>query len=605
MSSESPRISKQAVLHATALIVALCSFAYELVYSELLTVMYGGTVTQYGLTIGIFFSSLGVGSYLAQHFDEQKHSNFFRTELYLAFAAPLGFLLILWLNTAEIPGIIPNGLLQVIARLPVVVIGVLSGFELPLLLSMVKTEYGDDAPSPNWVDKLGEIGDTIAYSSVSVLFHTSRESEEYDTYSTVLTMDYLGGLAGALIYVFVLYPEIGLIPSVFVLALLNCVAALLFTVRFSNQPWGLFKSEDRRIFTHETASIVIACLLLTAVYGGVTLQHQDVNGELTEYYMQGLIEDEYPQNIVETEVTSQFTTKHQQVVQYERTWNGDSENQLFASQSDTCMRLDSAIQLCDSWTESYHHGLVDVPLSMYENSTDTNVLLVGGGDWIAANNLREHNVSVDQVDIDGEFMNHTKTNSFTNQYHDDAYNYEHLDTHRQDIYTYLQQTDKKYDVILLDLPGAKSDDLLNLYSVEFYTMLSEQLSNNGVLVTWGYSEYSYAEHNKAYMNTVHKAGFEYQQPYWAYDDFNRDGSTQLGERFFIFSPDEQRPTITPENGSGYVQRYSEQYNSSTWRDTPSYNGVTVNSVFHPNYEIIVNDRIDPDDFSDSNNTGEL
>lgn len=596
MLSNSSPLSKQAVLHATALIVALCSFAYELVYSELLTVMYGGTVTQYGLTIGLFFSSLGIGSYLAQHFDDTEHSNFFRTEIYLAFAAPLGFLLILWLNTAELAQIIPNGILQVLARLPVVVIGVLSGFELPLLLSMVKEEYGNDAPSQKWLDRLGNAGEAIGYSIISLLFHSSRESEEYDTYSTVLTMDYLGGLAGALIYVFVLYPEIGLIPSVFVLALLNCVAALLFTIRFSDQPWGLFKTEDRVIMTHEAASIFIVCLLLTSVYAGVALQHQAVNDELTEYYMEGLIEKEYPQDTIETDITSQFTTNHQQVIQYERTWKGDSENQMFATESETCMRLDSAIQLCESWSESYHSGLVDVPLSMYENSTETDVLLVGGGDWIAANNLRQHNVSVDQVDLDGEFMEHTKNNNFTAKYHDDAYEYEHLTTHQQDIYAYLQQTDKAYDVILLDLPGAKSDDLLNLYSVEFYTMLNEQLSDDGIVVTWGYSEYAYAEHHKAYINSVHEAGFEQQQTYWAYDDFNRDGSMQLGERFFIFAPDEGRPEITPQNGSVYVQNHSNQYEDVSWEDTPQYTGVEVNSVFHPNYEIIVNDRIDPDNF---------
>lgn len=599
MTADSSRISEQAVLHATALVVALCSFAYELVYSELLTVMYGGTVTQYGLTIGLFFSSLGIGSYLAQHFDDTEHSNFFRTEVYLAFAAPLGFLLILWLNTAELPGIIPNEILQAVARLPVVVIGILSGFELPLLMSMVETEYGNDAPSPEWVDRLGRAGDTAAYALVSLLFHTSRESEEYDTYSTVLTMDYLGGLGGALIYVFVLYPELGLMPSVFVLALLNCVAALLFTIRFSGRPWGLFKTENRVIRTQEAASLFIACLLLTGIYSGVALQHQTVSDELSKYYMEGLIEKEYSQDTVEVNITSQFTTKHQQVIQYERTWDGESDNQMFASQSETCMRLDSAIQLCESWAESYHHGLVDVPLSMYENSTDTDVLLVGGGDWIAANNLREHGVSVDQVDIDGEFMAHTKNNEFTHTYHNNAYKYENLTTHQQDIYTYLQQTDKEYDIILLDLPGAKSDDLLNLYSVEFYTMLNKQLSNNGVVVTWAYSEYAYGEHHKAYMNTVHEAGLEHRQSYWARDDFNEDGSEQLGERFFILAPDNNRPEITPKNGSAYVQDHSEQYESVNWQDTPQYTGVEVNSVFDPNYEIIVSGRVDSDKFSDS------
>jgi hypothetical protein len=39
--------------------------------------MYGGTVTQYGLTIGIFFSSLGIGSYIAKQFDETRPENVF------------------------------------------------------------------------------------------------------------------------------------------------------------------------------------------------------------------------------------------------------------------------------------------------------------------------------------------------------------------------------------------------------------------------------------------------------------------------------------------------------------------------------------------------
>jgi len=501
--STPPVVSKQATLHGIACIVALCSFAYELVYSELLTVMYGGTVTQYGLTIGLFFSSLGVGSFLVRHFDDAQHANLFRTEVYLALAAPVGFLFILWLNTAALPQALPNGVVQVAARLPVVVVGVLSGFELPLLLSMVQSEAGSTSP-PGWIERLGRTVENSSYRVLSILFHTDRESTEYDTYSTVLAMDYLGGLFGALVYVFVLYPRLGLIPSVFVLALLNGLAALLFVFRFSDR-WELINTDNRVIRTHEHRAVLVACLLLTAVYAGVAVQHQAVDDELTGYYMESLIEDEHPRETVSASITDQYTTRNQQVVRYERSWNGESRNQLFSGASDTCLRLDSAIQLCDSWADSYHHGLVDVPMTMYENSTKTEVLLVGGGDWIAANYLREHNVSVDQVDLDGEFMNRTKDSEFLERYHDDAYEYDHLTVYRQDIYTYLQQTDREYDLILLDLPGAKSDELLHLYSVEFYSMLADRLSDDGIVVTWGYSGYTYGPHNKAYMNTVGEA----------------------------------------------------------------------------------------------------
>jgi spermidine synthase len=307
--------------------------------------------------------------------------------------------------------------------------------------------------------------------------------------------------------------------------------------------------------------------------------------------MESLIEDEHPQDTVSASITDQYTTRNQQVVRYERSWNGESENQLFAGESDTCLRLDSAIQLCDSWADSYHHGLVDVPMTMYENSTQTEVLLVGGGDWIAANYLRDHDVRIDQVDVDGEFMNRAKRSEFLERYHDDAYEYDNLTVYERDIYTYLQQNDREYDLILLDLPGAKSDELLHLYSVEFYSMLAERLADGGTVATWGYSGYTYGPHHKAYMNTVREAGFDHRAEYYAYNDPDADGTDQLGERFFIFAPHEPQSTITPANGTEYVRTHGEQYRSADWSETPRYAGVEANSVFDPNYDLIVETRI--------------
>jgi spermidine synthase len=275
------------------------------------------------------------------------------------------------------------------------------------------------------------------------------------------------------------------------------------------------------------------------------------------------------------------------VTTYERSWVGESDNPFFPGESETCLRLDTAIQLCESWAEPYHDGLVDVPMSMYENSTDTEVLLVGGGDWIAVNHLRKHGASVDQVDIDGEFMDEAKTDSLLRRYHEGAYEYEHLDTYRTDIYKYLQRTDTKYDLVLLDLPGAKSDALSHLYSTEFYSLLRSHLSDQGVVTTWIYSPYGYPAHNKAYVNTVRDAGFDYQLEYTAYSDYNEDGELQRGERFVMFAPENDRSTIQPANGSAYVARFADRYEDLEWRATPRFNGVRVHSVFHPNYEIII------------------
>jgi spermidine synthase len=599
-SKKTSLISKQAVLHTVAFVVSLCSFAYELVYSELLTVMYGGALTQYGLTIGLFFSSLGLGSYLSAHLDDDRDGNFFRAEVYLAFSAPVGVLFIILLNTVEIPAAVPDGAVQTLARLPVVVVGALSGFELPLLLSMVKSEYGDRKGLRGWRKTAADYVNEVAYRFARMFFHTSRSGNEYSAYSTVLAMDYLGGLGGALVYVFVLYPEVGLIPSVFLLALLNCFVALVFVARFSSQPWGVFGGggEKRNIVTQEHTVLFVACLVLTVAYAGVGLQSQQVDSEVSEYYLEDVIEENWPEGTIEANVTDQTTTRYQRIVEYNRTWVGESENTRFAGSTDTCMRLDEAIQFCESWIDSYHSGLVDVPMTMYPNSAETDVLLIGGGDYVAVDNLRSHGVNVDQVDIDGEFLERAKSDSFLRQYHDDAYTYENLSVYQQDAYAYLQSTDRKYDLILLDLPGAKTDEMLNLYSVSFYSMLRSHLTERGVVVTWGYSKYTFGDHYKAYMNTVSEAGFRYKSGYWAYEDLNQNGETQLGERFYMLAPDEDRPTVTPEAGTKYVRRYSDRYRQHEWQPTPTYEDVQTNRVFHPNYDILVETR-----FVDDGNGG--
>lgn len=587
MLNRSPIPSKQTTLHFIALVVSLCSFAYELAYAELLTVMYGGAVTQYGLTIGLFFSSLGVGSYLSRHLDDDRYANFFRAETYIALIAPIGALFIVWLNATSVLNGTPLFTEQVLARIPVVLVGILSGFELPMLLSMVEREHNDTTTVPETVGRAVSVVEAVLYRVATIFFHTSRESEEYDTYSTVLAMDYLGGLTGALVFVFYLYPQIGLIGSVVALALLNCLAALLFTLRFTDRAWNLSTPAGQNILSHERISVVLVCLLLTMSYVGAVAQNETVNDQVTEYYMENLIEQEYTQDTIDAEVVEQYTTPYQQVTYYDRTWKGDSDNLLFEGQTERCMRLGTAIQLCDSWVDSYHSGLVDVPLSMYANDTSTDALVLGGGDWIAADYLRAHNVSVDLVDLDSEFLERNKDDAFLEQYHNDSYEYQHLDVHYEDAFAYLQRTEAQYDVIILDLPGATSDDLLHLYSTEFYSLMANSLSPDGVVATWGYSEYTYKQHHEAYMNTVNEAGFQYSVRYWAYDDYNEDGQVRRGERFFLFAPNPNRPVPDPGAGSAYVQRHSEQYEGMDWTETPVYDGISPSSIFRPNHDLII------------------
>ena len=585
-----------AALLVLTFVVSFCSFVYEFVYSELLTVMYGGTVTQYVITVGLYFFSLGVGAALSDDLNPEDYGgNFFRTEVLLAAVAPAGFLLIVGLNSVRVPRAVPPELLWTVARLPVIVVGFLSGFELPLLTHMVDDRDDDGTTTPVWIHRLGDRLHDWTVTCLGVFWNVERKEGRRSGLSVVLAMDYVGGLCGAVVYARLLYPRLGLIPTIFVLALLNAVAALAFVGYFSGWSWPSSDNDDRRLFGDSTPTplvgrvpktLLVVCLLLTASYAGVVANHETADERLSELYLEQQIENEYPPGAMSVEITDQETTRYQHAIRYERTWTGTGPNPHFTGRSEQCLRLGSAVQLCESWADSYHNGLVDVPMSLVDHGPETKVLVVGGGDWIAIDHLRQYNVTVDHVDLDAQFMNMTKHDPFFRHWHDDAYEYDRLQTTAADGYRYLQQTNETYDLVLLDVPGATDDDLLTLYSKEFYRSVGQHLSDDGVMVTWAYSADRYPEHHKAFVNTVGAAGFTRQLPYWAWEDIDSDGETERVERFYAFAPGGRQP-LSVADGTAYVQQYRDRYHDRQWHRVPRYRGVRVNSIFHPNYDVLV------------------
>ena len=523
---------RRGLLLGLTFVVAFCSIVYELIYSEMLRVLFGGTVLRYSITIGLFLFSLGVGAFCYRYVGDVEQ-NFFRTEVALSVVGPFGLLLMVGVNSA--PAIqfpLKSQLVLVVSHLPIVVVGVLSGLEIPFLSELIDSE--------------GE------------------------SFSEVLGVDYFGSLVGTVVYALVLYPTLGLVTAIFVLGLANAVVALLFAYD------GAFESSS--------TPVLVACLLVTASYAGVVAAGDRAERAVEETYIGAGIESEYPPGTASVTIREIERTAHQRVVIYDRTLDATPNR---PRQTERCLRMDGQLQLCESWVASYHQGLVDVPMTTVPDGPDTRVLLVGGGDHIATNRLRDHDVTVDQVDLDGEFLDYTKSHPYFEQYHDDAYRYDRLTTYETDALTYLRNTDRQYDLVLLDLPGARNDGLLPVYSTEFYRLVRAHLTDDGVVVSWGYDRNAYATHYKAYMNTVGTAGFDRQIAYNAWEDMDDDGAVERGERFYVLAPDPRRAPAfgTASNLTATGQR---RYGDARWRAIPRYDGVEPNSIFDPNYDIIIN-----------------
>lgn len=130
--------NEQNHLALVTFLFAFASLAYELVIAQLLTALLGGTILRYCTTIGLYTCALGFGSLLADAVSEKKLVRWLigvevGLILFGALSAPLLIELVPVLGFGSVA-------LSVLGYLVVVVIGLLSGVELPLLLKLGRAE---------------------------------------------------------------------------------------------------------------------------------------------------------------------------------------------------------------------------------------------------------------------------------------------------------------------------------------------------------------------------------------------------------------------------------------------------------------------------------
>ncbi len=77
----------------------------------------------------------------------------------------------------------------------------------------------------------------------------------------------------------------------------------------------------------------------------------------------------------------------------------------------------------------------------------------------------------------------------------------------KDGFVFLNNTDKYFDVILIDLPDPRTVELGRLYSRELYSLAYKHLRPGGIVVTQAGSPYFATRAFKCIVKTMKKAGF--------------------------------------------------------------------------------------------------
>ena len=145
--------------------------------------------------------------------------------------------------------------------------------------------------------------------------------------------------------------------------------------------------------------------------------------------------------------------------------------------------LDQSIQFDTLDEHRYHEPLVHPAIALAPRRAD--ILVLGGGDGMAVRELlRYEDVEhVTLVDLDPRVTQIFREHPDLAELNDGALSDPRVTLVNEDAWKHLELDTRIYDVVIIDLPDPKSIALSRLYTRQFYGLLAERLSGQGVLVT--------------------------------------------------------------------------------------------------------------------------
>lgn len=397
-----PNASVQArvVLLGSVFLIAACGLVYELVAGAVSSYILGDAVTQFSLVIGVFLSSMGLGSYLAKFIRGNLLKAFIEIEIGIGLVGGLSSLTMFAVSAyaADTFGVVFYCLC--------ILIGVMIGIEIPLLIRILK-EHVDFS----------------------------------EALSHVLAIDYIGALAGAILFPLLVLPYLGLSRASVVFGVLNLAVAGA----------GLAVLSGRRVWI--ALRLTAASLILfTALAFSVR--------------MVGYFEDLLYQDTI---IFSK-TTPYQRIV-------------LTRWRNDFRLYLNGNIQFSSVDEARYHEALV-VP-AMEACARPGDVLILGGGDGLTAREVLKYS-SVQRVvlvDIDPEMTAIGRNRPELRALNKDSLHSPKVEIVHLDAMQYVENSTAAFDVIVVDLPDPSSGALSKLYSKSFYALCARRLRSGGILVT--------------------------------------------------------------------------------------------------------------------------
>lgn len=307
---------------------------------------------------------------------------------------------------------------------------------------------------------------------IPLVMRLNSEFEDLDVnVSSVVEKDYYGSLAGGIFFAFIGLPVLGLTYTPFLLAGVNLFVAIILI---------FFLRSSVKSTTYKRSLLVSVLLFFALSLGAVYSEPVVFYGEQRKY---------------KDRVIFSQQTKYQRIVLTQ--WK--NHYWLYLNGNQQLSSLDEVM---------YHEPIVHLP--MMTNGYAQKVLILGGGDGCAARELLKYPQieRVDLVDLDPVMTDLAKTNDALLGINKGALNHEKVRAFNEDGYSYINNCEHFYDVIIIDLPDPKTVELSRLYSYEFYKLCFKQLRPKGKIITQAGSPYFATKAFLCIDATMKSAGFQ-------------------------------------------------------------------------------------------------
>ena len=492
------------LVYATALVLAACSLLYELLIAQTLATLAANTVVWYSVTIGIYLAAMGIGALLHDRYAAGNlWARLFRVEFMLSAVGAVAVPILHFTHTGAVLlemsdyDFTSNAVFFGSAFFLIAVIGMLTGFELPLLIDL-----GNEA------------------------------SGEQRVTNRVLAADYMGSLLGGLAFPLLLVPNLSLIVIGFMTAAVNLAVALI-ALR-----WLLPKSR-RPLFRLAATGSLTGGILLGLLFSQpieryfvknyyfyfdhsddlktlfATLENiDDVFRARSPYQRIDIVHDRagYDTDVLIDTYSTKFVENPAQPRNYVLFLNGD-------------------FQLVSSYEEYYHEWFAHVPIAT-NGGVPRRVLVMGAGDAVLIRELIKYPdiERIVHVDLDRKLVELAEEHPVLLAINEGALDDPRVTTHFDDAYRWIRNSTETFDAIYLDFPFVKDYNLSKLYSREFFYFVRKRLAPGGYIVLDTPGLENRASIRDIYTSTIKTAGFKFVRPFVStIEDHNLEAMKMLLE----------------------------------------------------------------------------